>query len=41
MSETGGGTPLYKPISVWNRVWFYKELRECMNIFVRFELQMN
>ena len=34
-----GGTPLYKPyrylpILVWNRVWFWREQRECLNVFI-------
>ena len=24
------------PISVWNRVWFSRELKECMNVFYSF-----
>ena len=27
------GVHIQLPILVWNRVWFSRELRECMNVF--------
>ena len=31
----------YTPILVWNRVWFSRELRECMKVQFTFQFQIS